>query len=193
MDSRAHSAVQHVPLCLCSWLAEKMLITCVMRNARAHKLQWSGPTVHSFTVVLRKTWTTVFFYQNMIQYAQQWRRMGAVFLWKFPEKRKPFLGSGSRVWGYNIAFQTEFFTNSDAILNFVHNCNACHCLSRVIQVFFKGLLAHNSIAGFCYCLHFVLLCQILKMMSKNLCLLRISKNRHSPGFALVIALLLDGL
>ena len=27
-----------------------MLITCVMRNARAHKLQWSGPTVHSSTV-----------------------------------------------------------------------------------------------------------------------------------------------
>ena len=27
-----------------------MLITCVMRNARAHKLQWSGPTVHSCTV-----------------------------------------------------------------------------------------------------------------------------------------------
>ena len=28
-----------------------MLITCVMRNARAHKFQWSGPTVHSSTVV----------------------------------------------------------------------------------------------------------------------------------------------
>ena len=27
-----------------------MLITCVMRNARAHKLQWSGPTVQSSTV-----------------------------------------------------------------------------------------------------------------------------------------------
>ena len=26
--------------------------TCVMRNARAHKIQWSGSTVHSFTVVL---------------------------------------------------------------------------------------------------------------------------------------------
>ena len=34
----------------CNWLAEKMLITCVMRNAQAHKLQWSGPTVHSSTV-----------------------------------------------------------------------------------------------------------------------------------------------
>ena len=34
----------------CNWLAKKMLITCVMRNARAHKLQWSGPTVHSSTV-----------------------------------------------------------------------------------------------------------------------------------------------
>ena len=29
-----------------------MLITCVMRNARAHKLQWSGPTVHSSTVAM---------------------------------------------------------------------------------------------------------------------------------------------
>ena len=27
-----------------------MLIACVMRNARAHKLQWSDPTVHSSTV-----------------------------------------------------------------------------------------------------------------------------------------------
>ena len=27
-----------------------MLITCVMRNAWTHKLQWSGPTVHSSTV-----------------------------------------------------------------------------------------------------------------------------------------------
>ena len=26
-----------------------MLITCVIRNARAHKLQWSGYTVHSST------------------------------------------------------------------------------------------------------------------------------------------------
>ena len=25
----------------CNLLAEKMLITCVMRNARAHKIQWS--------------------------------------------------------------------------------------------------------------------------------------------------------
>ena len=35
------------------WL-KKMLITCVMRGA--HKLQWSGPTVHSSTVlkVLKK-------------------------------------------------------------------------------------------------------------------------------------------
>ena len=33
------------------WLAEKMQITCVMRNARAHKLQWSGPTVYSSTVL----------------------------------------------------------------------------------------------------------------------------------------------
>ena len=30
-----------------------MLITCVMRNARAHKFQWSGPTVHSSTVLRR--------------------------------------------------------------------------------------------------------------------------------------------
>ena len=37
----------------CNWLAKKMLITCVMRNARAHKLQWSGPTVHSSTVSWR--------------------------------------------------------------------------------------------------------------------------------------------
>ena len=27
-----------------------MLITCVMRNAWTHKIQWSGPTVHSSTV-----------------------------------------------------------------------------------------------------------------------------------------------
>ena len=29
-----------------------MLITCVMQNARAHKLQWSDLTVHSSTVVM---------------------------------------------------------------------------------------------------------------------------------------------
>ena len=28
-----------------------------MRNARAHKLQWSGPTVHSSTVVMYKAIT----------------------------------------------------------------------------------------------------------------------------------------
>ena len=31
----------------CSSLAERMLITCVMRYAWTHKLQLSGPTVHS--------------------------------------------------------------------------------------------------------------------------------------------------
>ena len=39
----------------CNRLAKKMLITCAMRNARAHKLQWSGPTVHSSTIVLLST------------------------------------------------------------------------------------------------------------------------------------------
>ena len=29
----------------CNWLAERMLITCVARHARTHKLQLSGPTV----------------------------------------------------------------------------------------------------------------------------------------------------
>ena len=29
-----------------------MLIECVMRNARAHKLQWSDPTVHSSIVAM---------------------------------------------------------------------------------------------------------------------------------------------
>ena len=38
-------------------LAEKMLITCVMRNAWAHKIQWSGSTVHSFTMILFSTVT----------------------------------------------------------------------------------------------------------------------------------------
>ena len=35
----------------CNWLAKKMLTTCVMRDGRAHKLQWSDPTVHSSTVI----------------------------------------------------------------------------------------------------------------------------------------------
>ena len=30
---------------------------------------------------------------------------------------------------------------------------------------------HDSIAGFCYCLHFVIFCQKLKIMSKSDCLL----------------------
>ena len=28
-----------------------------MRNARAHKIQWSGPTAHSFTVATVQEWT----------------------------------------------------------------------------------------------------------------------------------------
>ena len=36
----------------CSWLAERMLITCVMRRAWTHILQMSGPTVHSYTVII---------------------------------------------------------------------------------------------------------------------------------------------
>ena len=31
------------------------------------------------------------------------------------------------------------------------------------------LLSHHSIAGFCYCLHYVFFCQKLKIMSKILC------------------------
>ena len=42
-----------------NWLAEKMLITCVMRNARTHKVQWSAPTVHSFTVPNPKCLTAI--------------------------------------------------------------------------------------------------------------------------------------
>ena len=57
-------AVQHVPLCLCSLRAAPSQfsvsigrkiqlagITYVMRYARTHKLQMSGPTVHLYTVV----------------------------------------------------------------------------------------------------------------------------------------------
>ena len=36
-----------------------MLITCVMGNARAHKLQWGGPTVHFSTVLRFSTLTEI--------------------------------------------------------------------------------------------------------------------------------------
>ena len=36
----------------CNGLAERMLITCVMRHAWTHKFQMSGPTVHSYTVTI---------------------------------------------------------------------------------------------------------------------------------------------
>ena len=36
----------------CNWLAEKMLITYVMRHARTNKLQLSDPTVHSYVVTI---------------------------------------------------------------------------------------------------------------------------------------------
>ena len=48
-----------------------MLIACVMRNAWTHKIQWSGPTVHSSTVtglnnILQPTFFTVV--NNIEQY-----------------------------------------------------------------------------------------------------------------------------
>ena len=33
-------------------LAERMVITCVMRHAWTHKRQMSGPTVHSYTMTM---------------------------------------------------------------------------------------------------------------------------------------------
>ena len=55
--------MKYVPLYLCSLLAatsqfsifigqaEKMLKACVMQHAQTHKVQMSGPTVHSYTVI----------------------------------------------------------------------------------------------------------------------------------------------
>ena len=71
----------------CNWLAKKMLITCVMQNARAHKLQWSGPTVHSSTVTW--TWGREF----ILEWNSEWnRRLIIYFIWWFSWKWRRLRG-----------------------------------------------------------------------------------------------------
>ena len=68
MDNRATQQYNVFPMFICSllagtsqfsvfvgqkmhWLAERILITCVMRHVRTHKLQMSEPTVHFLSCV----------------------------------------------------------------------------------------------------------------------------------------------
>ena len=64
-------------------------------------------------------------------------------------------------------------------------------LTSIALMRIKELLSHHGSAGFCYCLHFVLFCQKLKIMSKVFVCFHTSNNQTKISKDLqMIALLL---
>ena len=66
-----------------------MLITCVIRNARAHRLQWSGPTVRSSTVVTVSQCFSIFLVSILVFHPGM-ENNGLFFPWFYVARRSTF-------------------------------------------------------------------------------------------------------
>ena len=66
-----------------------MLITCVIRNARAHNIQWTGSTVHYFTVVTVSQCFSIFLISILV-FNSGMENNGLFFLWFYVAHRSTF-------------------------------------------------------------------------------------------------------
>ena len=96
-----------------------------MRNARAHKLQWSGPTVHSSTVLLPyggKLGYYIYCISKLSNAPRLARERGHVHSWNCALDDKLYIRVRQNIKGQKSGETNFFITHSDFIV-FIHFMN----------------------------------------------------------------------